>query len=53
MSIVTLLTIARTWKQATWPLTEEWIKKRWCIVNTHDGMLLSQKKNEIMSSAAT
>ena len=26
-----LFTIARTWKQARCPSTEEWIKKMWCI----------------------
>ena len=24
-------TIARTWKQPRWPLTDEWIKKLWYI----------------------
>ena len=26
-----LLTIARTWKQPRCPLTDEWIKKMWCM----------------------
>ena len=26
-----LFTIARTWKQPRCPLTDEWIKKLWCI----------------------
>ena len=29
--IVTLLTIARTWRQPRCPLTDEWIKKMWYI----------------------
>ena len=31
MFIVALFTIARTWKQPKCPLTDEWIKKLWCI----------------------
>ena len=31
MFIVALFTIARTWKQPRCPLTDEWIKKLWCI----------------------
>ena len=31
MFIVTLFTIARTWKQPTCPLTDDWIKKMWHI----------------------
>ena len=29
--IAALFTIARTWKQPRWPLTDEWIKKLWYI----------------------
>ena len=29
--IAALFTTARTWKQPRWPLTDEWIKKLWCI----------------------
>ena len=29
--IAVLFTIARTWKQPRWPLTDEWIKKLWYI----------------------
>ena len=29
--IVALFIIARTWKQPRCPLTEEWIKKLWCM----------------------
>ena len=31
MFIAALFTIARTWKQPRCPLTNEWIKKLWCI----------------------
>ena len=31
MFIVALFTIAKTWKQPKCPLTDEWIKKMWCI----------------------
>ena len=31
MFIAALFTIAKTWKQAKCPLTEEWIKKMWYI----------------------
>ena len=31
MSTAALFTIARTWKQARCPLTDEWIKKSWYI----------------------
>ena len=29
MIVVTLFTIARTWKQPRYPSTDEWIKKMW------------------------
>ena len=31
MFIASLFTIARTWKQTRCPLTDEWIKRVWCI----------------------
>ena len=48
--IAALFTIAKTWKQPECPLTDEWIKKMWCIYN---GKLLSHKRNRIMPFAAT
>ena len=42
--IATLFKIARTWKQPSCPLTDEWIKKLWLY--THDGILLSHKKEQ-------
>ena len=31
MFIAALFTIAKTWKQPKCPLTDEWIKKMWCV----------------------
>ena len=44
MFTAVLFTIARTWKQPRWPLTNEWIKNLWYI---HNGILLSYKKENI------
>ena len=30
MFIVALFSIAKTWKQPKYPLTEKWMKKMWC-----------------------
>ena len=51
MFIVTPITIAKTWKQPKCPLTDEWIKKIWCI-STVD-YYSAIKKNKIMSFAPT
>ena len=45
-----VFTVAKTWRQPECPLTNEWMKKTWCICN---GVLLSHKKNKITSFAAT
>ena len=31
MFVATLFTVTKTWKQPKCPLTEQWIKKLWCI----------------------
>jgi hypothetical protein len=31
MFVAALFIIARSWKQASCPSTEEWIQKMWCI----------------------
>ena len=31
MFIAALFTIAKTWKQPKCPLTDEWVKKMWCM----------------------
>ena len=49
MFITAQFTIAKTWKQAKCPQTDEWIKKMWYI----SIMELAIKKNEIMPFAAT
>ena len=42
-----LFVTAKIRKQSKWLLTEEWIKKMWCVrthTHTHRGILLSHKK---------
>ena len=50
MFTAALFTTTRTWKQSKCPSTEEWIKKMWY---TYNGILLSHKRNEIVSFAET
>ena len=51
-----LFTTAKTWKQPKFLLMDGWVR---CIIqslsltHTHNGILLSHKKNEIMPFAAT
>ena len=51
MFIRGLFTIAKTWKQPKYPLTDEWIKKLWYIYTKEYYSAI--KKNEIMSFVAT
>ena len=41
------LMIAKTWKQCKCPLTNEWMKKMWCI-HTQWNIIQPKKKNERM-----
>ena len=45
--IAALFTIARTWKQPKCPLTDEWIKRIWCIHTME--YYSATKRNEIGS----
>ena len=47
MFIVALFIIARTWKQARCPLTDEWIKKLWYIYTVEYYSAI--KRNELES----
>ena len=51
MFIAALFLIAKTWKQPKCPLTEEWIKKMWCIYTME--YYTAIKKKEITTFAAT
>ena len=51
MFIAVLFTIAKTWKQPKCPLTDEWIKKMWCV-KTMD-CYSAIKKNGILPFAVT
>ena len=51
MFIAALFTIDKTWKQPKCPLTDEWIKKMWCLYIMERYSAI--KKNEILSYTAT
>ena len=55
MFIAALLTVAKVWKEPTCPLTDEWIKKVWCVcVYIYTMEYYSEiKKNEILPFATT
>ena len=47
MFIAALFTIARSWKQPKCPMTDEWIRKMWCIYTMKYYSAI--KRNEIGS----
>ena len=49
MFIAALSTVAKTWKQPKWPLTEEWIKMRFMYTVEYYSAI---KKNDITPFAA-
>ena len=52
--ILALLTIAKVWKEPTYPSTDEWIKKMWCVcVYIYIMGYYSAIKNEILPFATT
>ena len=51
MFIAALFTIANTWEQPKYPLTDKWIQKMWYIHTTENHSAI--KENEIMPSGAT
>ena len=59
---IAALFMAKTRRQPKHSLTDEWIRKMWCVcvcscvcthIHTYSGLLLSHKKNEILPFAAT
>ena len=48
MFTAALFTIAKTWKQRACPLTDEWIKKIWCVY-THACVCIHTQWNIIQS----
>ena len=51
MFTAALFTIAKTWNQPKCPLTDEWIKKMWCIFTME--YYSATENNEITPFAAT
>ena len=51
MCVAALFTKAKTWKKPKCPLTDEWVKKTWCVCIVEYCSAI--KRNETMPFAAT
>ena len=51
MFIAALFTISKTWSQPKCPLTDDWIRKMWCVYTMEHYSAI--KKNNVMPFAAT
>ena len=47
MFIAALFTITRTWKQTKCPLTDEWIKKMWCMYTMEYYSAIERNETEL------
>ena len=47
MFIAALFTLARTWKQPTFPLTDEWIQNMWHIYTIEYYSAIKRNKTEL------
>ena len=53
MFIAALFTIAKTWKHAKCPLTDEWIEKMWCIYTMEDYSAIKKNKTKQRAECPT
>ena len=53
MFIAALFTIAKTWRQSKYPLTDEWIKKTWYIYTMEYYSTMKGQYNAICSNMGT
>ena len=48
--IASLFTITRTWKQSKCPLTDEWIKKIWCVYTMEYYSAIKKEQNDAFAA---